>query len=224
MTELHALSALLLGLAGGVHCIGMCGGIGAALTIAIPPNANQWPYLFAYNLGRIISYSLAGALAGYFGTLFSQQIAFGTAVLSLFSAIMLACLAFYLSGWWQGLAKLEQLGGYIWRKMVPFSKRLLPFRSPFSALPYGMIWGWLPCGLVYSTLSWSMASGSAVTGAKIMFSFGIGTLPALLLSGALGNRIKMLINRPVVRTIVGILLLVFSWALIWRTVLLFNLR
>lgn len=224
MTELHGFSALLIGLAGGIHCIGMCGGIAAAFTLGIPANAPQWPYLVAYNIGRIASYTLAGALTGYLGTLFSRQISYGTALLSLFSGIMLFFLALYITGWWHGLAKLEQLGGKLWQKISPLSKALLPFRSPISALPYGIIWGWLPCGLVYSTLSWSMASGSAIDGAKVMFWFGVGTLPALLVTGALGNRVKQLLNRTFIRTIVGLFLIVFSWALIWRTVLLFNLH
>lgn len=222
MTELQPLSALLIGLAGGIHCIGMCGGLSAALTLSIPKGQSQWPFLLSYNVGRIISYTIAGAIAGGLGAMLGQQFRYGLAWMTLFSAIMLMCLALYLSGWWRGLVHLERAGSLVWRKISPLSRTFLPFRRPLSALPYGMIWGWLPCGLVYSTLSWSLAANSAINGALVMFWFGAGTLPALLATGAAGHRLKMIINQKYFKTGVALLLLVFSWALIWRTVILFN--
>jgi sulfite exporter TauE/SafE len=93
-------------------------------------------------------------------------------------------LALYIGQWWQGLIYIEKLGQYLWRYLSPLSKKLLPLTSVYHALPLGFLWGWLPCGLVYSTLTWAAVSGSAVSGAGIMLAFGLGTLPSMLLVGA----------------------------------------
>lgn len=180
MNEINLFSALLIGLAGGLHCIGMCSGIAAALRFATPEQDNHWPYTLSYNAGRIISYTLFGALAGTLGQLSVMSLPHALPLLKLTSGILLLAMAAYLGRWWLGLRKLEQLGGKVWRRIQPLSKRFIPFRHPVAALPYGMIWGWLPCGLVYSALSWSMVSGDARQGALIMLCFGLGTLPALL--------------------------------------------
>ncbi|WP_416308507.1 sulfite exporter TauE/SafE family protein [Neptunicella sp. SCSIO 80796] len=211
MNDISLLSALLVGIAGSVHCVGMCGGIVGALTFAIPARANPVPYMLAYNLGRISSYTLAGALTGYLGKLFSHQVHQGLVWLQLLSGAFLLLLACYIGGWWKVLSQLEKLGGYFWRRISPLSKRFIPFSSPAAALPYGLIWGWLPCGLVYSTLVWSLASGSAVDGALTMLFFGLGTLPALLILGALGTQLKQYLSLAVTRQIMAVMLLGFSF-------------
>lgn len=218
MNELSWLSAFLIGLGGSVHCVGMCGGIVGAFSFAIPPNAPHWPYMWAYNIGRISSYSLAGAITGYLGSIVSSQVETGMIALNLLSGLMLLLLSLYIGQWWQGLNYLEQLGSVLWRKIRPISKQFLPFSSPLSALPYGMIWGWLPCGLVYSSLSWSLASGSAMNGGLLMFFFGLGTLPALLALGSSTNLLRSALNQSVTKKIVALLLLIFSLWLIFDAI------
>ncbi|WP_438865429.1 sulfite exporter TauE/SafE family protein [Neptunicella sp.] len=210
MTELNLLSALLVGIAGSVHCVGMCGGIVGAFTFAIPSKTNPLPYILAYNVGRITSYSIAGGVTGYLGEIFSHQVHQGLVWLQLLSGIFLLLLACYIGGWWKVLTHLEKLGGVFWRQISPLSKRFIPFSTPLAVIPYGLIWGWLPCGLVYSTLVWSMASGSAVNGALTMLFFGLGTLPALLILGTLGNTLKQYLALPITRQIMAVLMLGFS--------------
>ncbi|WP_339720011.1 sulfite exporter TauE/SafE family protein [uncultured Paraglaciecola sp.] len=210
MNDLSFVSALLIGLAGGVHCVGMCGGIVGAFAYAVPKNAPLLPYTLAYNLGRITSYTLAGAITGWAGLLFAQQINKGIVILQFVSGVFLLLLGLYIAGWWQGLTKIEKLGSKFWQVIHPWSKTFIPFKSPLQAIPYGMIWGWLPCGLVYSVLTWSLASGSAVQGAIIMAGFGLGTLPVMILMATGFNKIQTLIQKPKAKILMGLLLLVFA--------------
>ncbi|GGD52658.1 sulfite exporter TauE/SafE family protein [Lacimicrobium alkaliphilum] len=205
------LAALLIGLAGSVHCVAMCGGIVGALTMSIPRKTSAFPYMASYHAGRILSYSVAGALTGSLGAIFSNQVSNGMMLLNLFSGLFLIALGLYIGDWWRGLAALEKLGGRIWKPLVPFSKKFLPFRHPLAALPYGIIWGWLPCGLVYSTLSWSLASGSALKGAMVMAMFGLGTLPALLSLGAFSHQLKPVLRHPMSKKVIALCLLGFGF-------------
>ena len=210
MNDLSFVSAFLIGLAGGVHCVGMCGGIVGAFAYAVPKNSAMLPYTLAYNFGRITSYVLAGAMTGWVGYLFAQQISQGIVVLQFVSGIFLFLLGLYVAGWWQGLSKIEKLGSKFWQVIRPWSKKLLPFKSPLHALPYGMIWGWLPCGLVYSVLTWSLASGSALQGAMIMAGFGLGTLPIMILMATGFDKIQKLLQDPKAKILMGLLLLMFA--------------
>lgn len=216
MTELSLLAAFLIGIAGAVHCIGMCGGITVALQSAVP---QQSPYRFiftlAYHFGRIVSYTLAGALAGWISRIISHA-SIGISVLTVFSGVMLILLGLYMGNWYRGLRYLEQAGGTVWRHIQPIAKRFIPFKTPFSALIYGGIWGWLPCGLVYSTLVWSMSSGDAISGASLMLAFGLGTLPAMLLVSIGANSIQQLIQRQATRNTVALLLIGYGGFLLFN--------
>ncbi|QJR79304.1 sulfite exporter TauE/SafE family protein [Alteromonas pelagimontana] len=215
MIETDILSAFLIGLAGGVHCVGMCGGIATALRVVTPPNANPWPYTLSYNIGRISSYTAAGAITGAIGQISTSYLPIAGPVLAIFSSLMLLALACYLGQWWQGLRVVEKAGSRIWKRIQPISKRFLPFRTPLHALPYGMIWGWLPCGLVYSTLTWALASGSAADGALVMLCFGLGTLPTLLAASAGAKWLVSGFRNPVFRQMIAFLLFAYaSWLMV----------
>jgi sulfite exporter TauE/SafE len=218
MIEFNAVSAFFIGLAGSLHCLGMCGGVAGALRFAIPKQASIFPYMMSYNLGRISSYTIAGGMTGWLGQMAQASFLKGFSILSLLSGIMLFIMALYIGQWWQGLAKIEKLGKGLWQYIRPFSQRFIPFSSPFSALPYGIIWGWLPCGLVYSTLTWSLAAGSAMNGAMIMAMFGIGTLPALFVAGTGAGWLITILKHPLSRTLVSLSLLIYSILLIYRSI------
>lgn len=204
--ELTFFSAFLIGIAGSVHCFAMCGGIVAGLQSAIPDQKSPLPFVLAYNSGRILSYTLAGALAGGAGAVFTMHINSGIVILQLVSGVFLLALAAYIGQWWMGLATLESAGKKLWQKLAPLSRRFIPFHSPLSALPYGIIWGWLPCGLVYSTLAYSLSSGSVVNGALIMTSFGLGTLPAVLLIATGSRHLLQTLKKPQTRQAIALLL------------------
>jgi uncharacterized protein len=153
------LTAFLAGLLGGVHCVGMCGGIVGAITFGLPREAqSDGLRLFAfhalYNLGRIFSYTLAGALMGGLGALLIQWMPLQQAQqgLLLVAGAFMILLGLYLGGWWKILGRVERLGERVWRRLEPLGRRLLPVRTPGQALGVGALWGWLPCGLVYTML------------------------------------------------------------------------
>jgi sulfite exporter TauE/SafE len=208
------LALFLIGLLGGTHCVGMCGGIVSALTMGGPP---RFILHLAYNSGRIISYALAGAIAGGLGGLsliLSGQLPLRIALYVL-ANLMLVALGFYLIGITQALAFTERFGKRLWVHLQPLGKRYLPAQTVAQAFPLGLVWGWLPCGLVYSALATALTSGSALHGAGLMLAFGLGTLPNLLLAGLLAVRLRAYAALPAVRWMAGLLVLGFGvWGLL----------
>ncbi len=214
------LAVFLIGLLGGVHCAGMCGGIVSALSLQAPRSAakpaSPLPLHLAYNLGRIASYSMAGALMGAIGSLglllnnwLPVQM-----ILYVGANLMMVALGLYLTGVTQTLAFVERAGQRLWRRVQPSTKRFLPVRGVAQAFPLGMLWGWLPCGLVYSVLTMTLLSGSAARGAAIMLAFGLGTLPNLLLAGLLLVRFRDVVRGRALRLASGLIVLGFGvWGL-----------
>lgn len=208
------LSALVLGLLGGGHCLGMCGGLMGALTLAIPPEqrARRMRLLLAYNLGRILSYAAAGLLIGLAGWAVASSPA--AMLLRVIAGLLLIAMGLYLAGWWNGLTRIEALGRHLWRHLQPIASRLMPVSSLPRALLLGAIWGWLPCGLVYSTLLWASSQGSPTDSALLMLAFGLGTWPVLLATGMAAERITALLRQRGVRIAGGLLVILFGlWTL-----------
>lgn len=204
------LSALLIGLAGSVHCVGMCGGIVTSFTFMLPKNRNPYPFLLAYNIGRISAYAVAGAIAGSLGTLVTLSRYLNPQILPMIGSIFMFLMGLYIGRWSNMLTHVERMGGYFWRLISPLSKKLVPIKHPIYALPYGMVWGWLPCGLVYSTLTWSVSTGDPLSGFITMLFFGLGTLPVMLAMGGTAKELRQLLNKSVVRQSVAILLCSFG--------------
>ncbi len=196
-------AAFAAGLLGGVHCIGMCGGIAGALSGTA--RGNRWRRLLAFNAGRIASYATAGAIAGAIGGLATMLGPLHTARIALFvvAQIMLMLLGLYIAGWGGVMLRLEAAGGALWRQLEPIRRRALPIDSDAKAIAAGALWGWVPCGLVYAMLPFAVASGSAAGGAAILAMFGLGTLPGLLVAGGAGNVVARLRQRAWVRRTAG---------------------
>nr|WP_298110216.1 sulfite exporter TauE/SafE family protein [uncultured Pseudomonas sp.] len=208
------LSALILGLLGGGHCLGMCGGLMSALTLAIPAErrAQRFQLLLAYNLGRIFSYAAAGLLLGLAGWALNNSPA--AMLLRIIAALLLIAMGLYLAGWWSGLTRIEALGRGLWRYIQPLTRRFMPVTNWPRALILGGLWGWLPCGLVYSTLLWASSQGNALDSAALMLAFGLGTLPVLLATGMAAERLSALLRERGVRMAGGILVILFGlWTL-----------
>jgi len=215
MPETGYIAIFLVGLLGGTHCVGMCGGIVGALTMPVPGRATrQWPIHLAYNLGRITTYIGLGALMGAAGTvglLFNGVLPVQIALYVL-ANLMLVAMGLYLTGFTGLLAPVERLGHTLWRRVQPLARRFLPARSPLQALPLGMLWGLVPCGLIYSVLATALVTGSAERGAALMAAFGLGTLPNLLLAGMLFKRLRDVTRNSKVRFAAGMLVLAFGVA------------
>ena len=213
--ELTYLSAFIIGILSGVHCLGMCGGIVSAFSLDGGPVKSQtkkFHIQLSYNLGRIASYTLAGFMVGGLGAITTQQFASHTLhqYLQTFSAVILILMGLYLANWWRVLTWLEQLGGLVWKRIEPLTRNLIPIKGNGQAVLVGLVWGWLPCGLVYSMLTMSLSTASAQQGALIMLSFGLGTLPNLIAFGLMASSIQFFLKKPVVRTIAGLLIIAFA--------------
>jgi hypothetical protein len=214
--DLTLLGGALVGLLGSVHCIGMCGGIVGALSGAVHasgvPERTPWSLLFAYNAGRIASYTLAGMLAGWLGSaalsLFAPERVANVGLM--LSGIFLLAFGLYVSNWWQGLTVLERVGARLWYHIEPWGRRLLPVRHPGQALVLGTLWGWLPCGLVYATLVWSLATADPLRGGVLMAAFGLGTLPMLLTMGTAAGVFLRFTRRSYIRKTAGSVIIVLG--------------
>ena len=216
---LHLLPVLLVGLAGSVHCVGMCGGVVSAFSaqprsvvLVRRRRSSGVERVLAYNAGRIASYSLAGGLAGSVGggARLLVQVASAQMIMYWLANLMLAALGLYLMDAWRGVLRIEQGGQFLWRRLQPLTARLQPLDSPFKLLALGGVWGFLPCGMVYSVLATAMLSGSAARGAAVMLAFGLGTLPMLLVLGVAGARLRGALQRVAVRRIAGAIVLGFA--------------
>jgi len=181
------LFAFLMGLFSSLHCIGMCGSIIGTLTLSIHSDihknkARLFPYILSYNIGRILSYAAAGAIVGvfqYFLTLpFGQG--HGYRILQIISAIFMVSAGLYIGGWFPRFAYIEKAGSRLWKAIEPFGRRLIPVKTKFQAFLFGTIWGWLPCGLVYTALAIAATTGDIMRSSLTMLAFGLGTLPAVM--------------------------------------------
>ncbi|QDQ28724.1 sulfite exporter TauE/SafE family protein [Chitinimonas arctica] len=202
---------VLAGFLGGVHCLGMCGGLAAALGLQ-SAGGRRFALLLAVNLGRLSSYALIGALLGGLSGLVAwlPQAAVIQTALYILSLLLLMLLGFYLAGWSPLLARLERVGGPLWRVLQPRFSALLPLRSLPGAWLAGTLWGWLPCGLVYTAATAALAAGSALHGGLILLAFGVGTLPNLLAMGMAAGQLRRLREQKWVRRLAGGLLVVYG--------------
>lgn len=226
---LEFFSAFIIGLLGSGHCLSMCGGITSMLTSAIDKPSQQgnitcttidnspsisqhtkYSLLFSYHIGRIGSYCLIGAIVGFTGSLAAKNLGLPIAGLRIIAALFLILLGLYIGQWLMWLNRVEALGQTLWKYIAPLAKHVIPVNSAKKALGLGALWGWLPCGLVYSTLTWSLASGNVFTGAGIMLFFGLGTVPALITLSLGVNNIKNLLSNPNFRKIMAISLILYG--------------
>lgn len=210
-------SAFLLGLFSTMHCIGMCGGIIGALSLSLPEEIRNnktrlFTFVLSYNVGRITSYSIAGLIAGAVGTGVLQSAGFdqGHSVLKYVGVSMMVAIGLYLTGWVPQLASVEKIGIPVWKRLEPLGRKLVPVVSLPRALAYGLVWGWLPCGLVYFVLIWALTAGDAINGALTMLAFGLGTLPTLIAAGFMTSWITRFARSARARQVVGLLIIAMA--------------
>jgi sulfite exporter TauE/SafE len=205
---LAAMAAL--GLASGLHCVGMCGGIVTAFSARRGP---RWTHSVLFNLGRVSSYALAGAAAGALGSL-GWYASGGQSALYVLANVVLIFAGLHLAGLKTPMRWMESLGAPLWRRVQPLAARLLQLRTLGGAYRAGLAWGWLPCGLVYGALAASAFAGSPAGGAAGMAAFGLGTAPWLLAAGVAAARLRGWMSRRPVRLGVGGTVLGFgAWGL-----------
>jgi len=219
------ISVFLMGFLGGIHCLGMCGGVVGMLTAGLAPDVKSSPKKVAlfhlnYNLGRILSYILMGIVFGLLGAVLAQtlQMNLFDKLLRIFSGVLMLMVGLYIGGWSSGIQVLEKIGARFWALLQPLTQRFLPIKDLKSAFFTGLLWGGIPCGLVYGALSFAIVSGSAAQGGLIMLAFGLGTLPSLLLMASLSNQLTHLVQNPWVRKTSGLLIIGLGVAALWMPV------
>ena len=207
-------AAFAAGFAGSAHCFVMCGGMAAALGVRARAGARRGmaPSVVLQQAGRITGYAAAGALVGGMsqGAQHLAPLSSAEGPLRIAAGLITLLLAIRVLSGWNPLARLEKLGTHLWRRLQPLAQSAARGSRWYHALAIGLLWGWLPCGMVYSVLLMAAASGHAVSGAATMLSFGLGTVPALLLSSVLAAQVPRIAGRPAVKMVSGALLVVFA--------------
>lgn len=207
-------SAFMIGFLGSTHCLGMCGGISASLSMALPVGAGfrwrQTGMLLSFNGGRIASYVLIATLLALLSTTAANHWALFGSWLRTLAGLLLVAMGLSMARWWQGIRYVERLGAPVWRRLSPLTARLLPVRTPGQALMLGAVWGWLPCGLVYSTLGWAAMQPTVGAAALTMLCFGLGTLPSMLATGYAASAVQRLRKKPYFRQLAAVLLIGFG--------------
>ncbi|MDD1609470.1 MAG: sulfite exporter TauE/SafE family protein [Methylococcaceae bacterium] len=211
------LVAFAMGLFSSMHCIGMCGSIIGTLTLSLSPDIRNnkmrlLPFVFNYNFGRVTSYTIAGGLAGIIGVLMIMPFGelHGHRILQLLSALVMTCAGLYIAGWFPRFAYIEKIGVRFWKKIEPFGRKLIPVKTHTQAYLFGMVWGWLPCGLVYSALALAATAGDVVKSALLMLAFGLGTLPAVMGVGIMTNILTRLSRTQRFKQIIGLFMIILA--------------
>jgi uncharacterized protein len=201
-------AALLLGVAASGHCLAMCGGITTALGLATLGGRTRPLLLVGYQLGRIASYTLAGLLfAGAIGGVIALlDVEAVRRTLRILSALALVLAALVMFGRVRDPG--NRMGGRLWRKLAPFGRRFLPVNSFTRAFAFGTIWGWMPCGFVYTVLTIATLQQSAARGAITMAAFGVGTAPSLLIASFGAQRVARFASSATTRRVAGSVLLI----------------
>ncbi|MDH5446255.1 MAG: sulfite exporter TauE/SafE family protein [Gammaproteobacteria bacterium] len=215
--SLSIFNAFIVGLFSTLHCLGMCGGIIGTLTMSLPEsvrnnNLRLLSYTSTFNLGRLLSYALAGLIAGAFGQTVMEAISprYAHIILQVFATLIMVGIGIHLAGWFPRFNLIEKIGTPLWRKLEPFAHRLLPVQKPSQAFLFGLVWGWLPCGLVYAALIWSTSAGDATHGALFMLAFGAGTLLPVMTAGMLTGWMVRMSHIPNIKPIIGSIIIVMA--------------
>lgn len=209
MISADLIAAAGIGLAGAGHCLGMCGGIAAAINLGGNRGALT---TVAYHIGRLSSYAALGALLGALAG--SINIAQWTMVLRYIAALLLIGMGLSIADWWRGMSILERFGATLWKPVQRLSSKLLPVQHWTQSYLLGLCWGLMPCGLIYSALAWSATAQDAARSGLLMLAFGAGTLPAMLSTSFGAAQIQALLRRRGLKIIIAVFLIASGlWSL-----------
>jgi sulfite exporter TauE/SafE len=200
----------------------MCGGVVGMLTAGLEPQVRANPKKVAlfhlnYNVGRILSYILMGAIFGLVGALLTQSLQMNILDqgLRIFSGVLMIMVGMYIGNWSTSIQVFERMGAKFWTKLQPLTQKFLPIQNLRGAFFTGLLWGGIPCGLVYGALSFAIVSGSVAKGGMIMLAFGLGTLPSLLLMASLSSQLSVVAQKPIIRKFSGLLIMALGVSALW---------
>lgn len=224
MTELWPLlaTAFVTGLLGSAHCFGMCAGISGlfAVNINVASMKTQVPKAIAYNVGRVLSYAVLGVAVAMIGKTMVSGIPDIAAPVRFASGVLIILVGLQLAFGWRLLSPLENAGAKLWNRIAPAAKGLVPVETTAQALGLGLIWGWLPCGLVYSVLLLAATTTDPIGGGFVMIAFGLGTMPAMIATGLSASKLAQFLSGK--RLGAGLLIIVIGLATIAMPVMKFT--
>lgn len=191
------VTAFVTGLLGSAHCFGMCAGISGlfAVNASVASIRRDIPMAIAYNVGRVLTYAFLGILVALLGQAVVGAIPNLTTPVRLFSGLLIIIVGLQVAFAWRILSPVENAGARIWNRIAPAAKSLLPVTSMSKALRLGLLWGWLPCGLVYSVLLLAVTTANPLAGGLVMIAFGLGTMPAMIATGVSASRLAQFMRR-----------------------------
>ena len=196
-------AAFLAGFFGSTHCLGMCGAI--VILFEQSRERGSWLRRLIYNVGRLGFYVLLGVIAGAGGAILTRATGVGTGlmVLRLLAGLLVIAIGLNLLFNWSSIRFIEEAGANLWRRVSPLARRVLPVTTLPKAFAAGLLWGALPCGLVYSAVALAATSGTIAGGGLTMLAFWIGTTPALLLAGTSAERLARWKSKRLFRQLAG---------------------
>jgi uncharacterized protein len=211
------LVAFLMGLFSAMHCLGMCGSIIGTLTLSLKREIREnkgllLPFVASYNAGRVLSYTLAGFIAGILENVLTLPFGegHGHRVLQVLGALVMLGAGLHVAGWFPRFAYIEKLGALAWRHIEPYGRRLIPVETRQTAFVFGMVWGWLPCGLVYTALALAATTGEVFRSGMTMFFFGLGTIPAVMGVGVMTSWMVRFSSMTLARQAAGVTFIILA--------------
>ncbi|MGP5649474.1 sulfite exporter TauE/SafE family protein [Psychrobacter celer] len=215
MTMALLTAALLMGFFGSPHCLGMCGGIVAAFGLSMKDvsPAKKRGLIATYHLGRLLSYAILGLVAGLIGTAVLAPLMVGNSTPRILLGLVLVFVGLTMLGL-PFLNKLERFGMRLWQALAPLRTKVFPLNTVPRALAAGLLWGFLPCGLVYGALLIAVIGHDPLTGAVLMFAFGLGTIPMLVATHETVNWVRHHIGRLRLRQLNGAIMMISGLAVV----------
>ena len=207
-----------MGFLGSSHCVAMCGSLTMAVGFSIPREKHFITYAVFISLGRVLGYALIGFVASLLTQSIISLTQGGILYLSLFASILMIGIGLHIANLNSWVLKTEVLGKYINPIIEPIKKRIMPIDSITKCLLYGLFWGFLPCGLVYTALSLAMTSSTPIMGALVMFCFGLGTLPTLVGLTAFNTKLNSILAKTYVRFALGVTVIILALFLLFNTI------
>lgn len=203
-------TAFMMGLFGLVHCLTMCGSLSMALGFSIPKEKSIFRYTLYISLGRISGYAFIGFVANYFSQGVIALTGGNVLYLSVIASVLMIGIGLHISNISNAVLNIEKVGVWLNQKLDPVKKKLLPIDSILKCVLYGLFWGLLPCGLVYTALSLALVAPSPIHGGAVMFVFGIATLPALVGLTSFNNKLAMYVKQKKIRFVFGIFIILMA--------------
>jgi len=208
-------SGFMLGLFSTPHCVGMCGGLASAMTYGLVDKSPLAVFctVLKLNAARVVSYSIIGVMAGLLGVVATDMMPALVVVFRTIAGLLLILSGLYIAKWWLGLRHLESLALGLWQRG---QKRFASVKGPrFSPVVNGLMWGCLPCGLVYSAVGLAITQGGVMESMAFMAAFGMGTLPVLIFVAMAASNLQQFLRQQWLTSAVGLSLMIYGvWTIV----------